>query len=173
MSVRKIALISICSLVGFLTAVSVNHYHRAEKSSKIKAANLFGHSNRNGRNGVSISYHFDEVNANSETAQVTTEISVPLDFKGKLRFKWALGDGVHLVDGTLSGVLEEGLAKGEKKKLSIKVTGFSKETNHHILFEVNGSKDGRNINGRILLASDKESTFEDVVQHVEKIKAEE
>ena len=67
-------------------------------------------------------------------------------------------------------VRSRGSSLNESKKISISVTGFSKENNHHIGFEIYGIKNGKNVYGDALIASDIENTFENVVQNVEKIK---
>lgn len=119
---------------------------------------------------IQLELKFDEVKTNSEKALVTAEISMPFDFNDKLYFRWKLGQDVYITEGSLTGEII-GLTKNETKKIYLTVTGFSKETNHHIGFEVYGIKNGKNIFGDALIASDLESTFENTVQNVERIKA--
>ncbi|MCC2678913.1 MAG: hypothetical protein K0R29_1489 [Pseudobdellovibrio sp.] len=112
----------------------------------------------------------EKVQTDSETASVTALVSMPFEFNNNLNFKWKLGEGVKIVEGTELGVIQ-GMRAGQVVEIKIKVNGFSLMQNHHIAFEVNGSLNGRNIHGQALIASDAENTFENIVQNVEHIKA--
>ena len=112
----------------------------------------------------------EEAVANSEKVQISAEFMLPFDFDEQLHFRWKLGQDVILIDGALSGQVN-GLTKNITKKLTLVVTGFSKETNHQVGFEISGIKNGKNIFADGLIASDLENTFENIVQNVEKIKA--
>jgi len=112
----------------------------------------------------------EKVETDSETAVVTALVSMPFDFNSNLNFKWKLGEGVKIVEGTQLGEIQ-GIRAGQVVEIKIKVNGFSLMQNHHIAFEVNGSLNGRNIHGQALIASDAENTFENIVQNVEQIKA--
>lgn len=119
---------------------------------------------------IQLKLNADEARSNSEKVEISAEFKLPFDFTNNLHFRWKLGEDVMLVDGVLSGQVN-GLIGNESKKLTITVTGFSKETNHQIGFEISGIKNGKNIFADGLIASDLENTFENIVQNVEKIKA--
>ncbi|MGZ3691137.1 MAG: hypothetical protein ACXVAX_06525 [Pseudobdellovibrio sp.] len=119
---------------------------------------------------LNVKITFDEAQKNSEVVTVTAHIKTPFDFKSPLNFKWKLGENVTLEEGLLTGAVDE-LLSSEEKTLSIKVKGFSREKNHHIAFEIKGFQNNHQINGDALAASDLESTFENTVQNVERIKA--
>ncbi len=112
----------------------------------------------------------DKASTNSEKVEISAEFTLPFDFGDQLHFRWKLGPDVMLIDGALSGQVN-GLTGNESKKLTITVTGFSKENNHQVGFEISGIKNGKNIFADGLIASDFENTFENIVQNVEKIKA--
>ncbi len=119
---------------------------------------------------IQLRLNYDKVELDSEKAAVTAEINMPFDFNDKLFFKWKLGQDVVLTDGEISGEIST-LLKNETKKVMISVSGFSKENNHQIGFEIYGVKNGKKIFGDAMITSDIESTFENTVQNVEKIKA--
>ncbi len=119
---------------------------------------------------IQLKLNADEASSNSEKVEISAEFRLPFDFSDQLHFRWKLGQDVMLVDGALSGQVN-GLIGNESKKLTITVTGFSKETNHQVGFEISGIKNGKNIFADGLIASDLENTFENIVQNVEKIKA--
>lgn len=121
---------------------------------------------------IQLKMNFEKAKLNSEKVEISAEVQMPFDFNDKLYFRWKLGQDVILAEGELSGEIN-GLFKNEVKKVSLWVTGFSKENNHHIGFEIYGIKNGKNIYGDALIASDIENTFENIVQNVEKIKASE
>lgn len=112
----------------------------------------------------------DEAANNAEKITVKAELTMPFDFNERLYYRWKLGENVTLVSGELTGELPA-LVKGTTVAASIEVLGFSRETNHHIAFEIFGHQNGRTISGDSLIASDPENTFENTVQNVERIKA--
>ncbi|MEQ1723740.1 MAG: hypothetical protein ABL930_11230, partial [Pseudobdellovibrio sp.] len=119
---------------------------------------------------IQIDFAADSVENDSDTAQVYVKLIMPFDFDADLNYTWKLSEGVSLLDGNLKGQLK-GLKKNEPQTITISVKGFSKKVNRQIGFEVYGTKNGHKIYGDIIMASDKENTFEDIVQNVEKIKA--
>ncbi|MEK6628007.1 MAG: hypothetical protein AABY53_05230 [Bdellovibrionota bacterium] len=119
---------------------------------------------------IQVRLNSDEKQSNTEKVEISAEVSTPFDFTDKLYFKWQLGQDVILVSGELAGEIHS-LLKNEPKKIYLTVTGFSKENNHHVRFEISGTKNGKSIYGDALIASDLENTFENTVQNVEKIKA--
>ena len=119
---------------------------------------------------IRLKLNFENAKSDSEQVAVTAQISMPFEYTDKLFFKWKLGENVVLASGQLTGEVNSVL-KDEKKTITIFVTGFSKEINHHIGFEVSGIKNGKTIFADALIASDLENTFENTVRQVEKIKA--
>lgn len=120
---------------------------------------------------IKLKLNAEKADTNSEKVEISAEFKLAFDFNDQLHYRWKLGQDVILVDGDLNGQVN-GLTGNEPKKLTITVTGFSKETNHQIGFEISGIKNGKNIFADGLIASDMENTFENIVQNVEKIKAE-
>lgn len=112
----------------------------------------------------------DHVATDAEKTTVRAELTMPFDFNNRLNYRWKLGENVILHEGSLTGELNN-LPKGTTDSIQITVSGFSKENNHHIAFEIFGHESRRTISGDSLIASDPESTFEDIVQNVERIKA--
>ena len=119
---------------------------------------------------IQVKLNFKEVATDSEKTEITAVISMPFDFNDKLYFKWKLGPAVVLSEGELSGEIQ-GLLKNDPKEITLKITGFSKEANHHIGFEIHATQNSKKIYGEAFAASDLENTFENTVQNVEKIKA--
>lgn len=120
---------------------------------------------------IKLKLNSDKASSNSEKVEISAEFKLAFDFSDQLHYRWKLGPYVMLVEGELSGQVN-GLTGNVTKKLTITVTGFSKETNHQVGFEISGIKNGKNIFADGLIASDMENTFENIVQNVEKIKAE-
>lgn len=119
---------------------------------------------------IQLKLNFDKAESNSEKVQISADVSLPFDFNDKLFFRWKLSQDVFLVDGEITGQLV-GLKANEVRNISISVTGFSRENNHHVGFQIYGIKNGKTIFADALVASDLENTFENTVQNVEKIKA--
>ena len=172
MSVKKYVLIILLLLIFGV----VGHYSKnLDVSSQSSKTPRFLQSQFSSKGVVDrviqLKLNFETVQSNSEMAEVVAHVQMPFDFKDKLYFKWKLGEGVVLSVGELSGELN-GLLKNEPKKIYLKVTGFSQEINHQIGFEIFGIRNNKKIYADALVASNLESTFENTVQNVEKIKAE-
>jgi len=176
MSIKKWALASILVLASGL---SIYIFTNIKPSSRNSAAFLQSKFTSKGiiNRLIQIKLNFSKAKADSEKVEISANVSMPFDFNEKLYFKWQLGPDVILAEGELSGEIN-GLLKTENKKIFLTVKGFSKESNHHIRFEVRGAindaqsaKYGKNIYGDALIASDFENTFENTVQNVERIKA--
>lgn len=121
---------------------------------------------------IQLRLNFNSVKLNSEKTEIIANVNMPYDFKDKLYYKWKLSEGVVLSAGQqLEGELN-GLLKNEHKNIKLEVTGFSQEINRQIRFEIFGLKNGQQIYADALVASNLENTFENIVQNVEKIKAE-
>ncbi len=104
-------------------------------------------------------------------SNIKVAVTVPFDFEPELQFKWLLTENVKLVSGSLAGKISHFKA-GVPQELDIQVTGFSQIENRQVAFQITGSKDGRKIFADGIVASLKDNTFENIVQNVEKIKAE-
>lgn len=105
----------------------------------------------------------------NEVVIVKTDVSLPFDFDQAAEYTWILADGVHLTEGDLSGKLVDFKAQA-KKAVQIAVTGFTEKENRQIVFRIFAEKNGRRIFADGIISSQKENTFEDIVQNVEKIK---
>lgn len=162
----------IVSVLFLSVAFSWYFYQNTRKPQKISSSFLQSEFTGKGvvDRTIQLKLNFDKKNLNSELVEISAEVRLPFDFNDKLFFRWKLGQDVFLIDGNLNGQVD-GLLKNETKKVIITVTGFSKESNHHIGFEIYGIKNGKNIFADGLIASDLENTFENTVQNVEKIKA--
>ena len=106
----------------------------------------------------------------NDNVEVIAVVSVPFNISEKLNYRWKLGEGVTLQNGELSGSVEQ-LVQLSPTVFKINVYGFSKKKNHQIGFEIIGLKNGKKLIGDALIASDFENTFENIVQNVEKLKA--
>lgn len=121
---------------------------------------------------LNVELKYDEVQSNNDVAEIKAYVTLPFTYQHSLNYKWKLGEGVEIVDGLVAGQIPELFAQ-QSRLISIKVKGFSKQTNHHIGFEIFGQTQGRGIYGDALIASDLANTFENTVQNVERIKASE
>lgn len=121
---------------------------------------------------LNVEIKYDEVLTNNDVAEIKAFVTLPFAYKHPLKYKWKLGEGVEILDGPAEGQVQELFAQ-QAHLVSIKVKGFSKQTNHHIGFEIFGQTQGRGIYGDALIASDLENTFENTVQNVERLKASE
>lgn len=106
----------------------------------------------------------------SDTVEVRATLSTPFDIAAPIKYQWKIGENVTVESGERSGELPF-LKKSEPVILVLKVKGFGQASNRHIGLEVTSSYHGRSLFGEALIASDPESTFEDTVQNVERIKA--
>lgn len=107
-----------------------------------------------------------------EETEVVAFVSLPFNFSGQLQYKWTLGQNVTLVEGSLTGSSSGEFQQDTSQPFKIIVRGYDKTQLRHIGFEIWGDKNGRRIFADGLISSQKENSFEDVVQHVEKMKAE-
>jgi hypothetical protein len=121
---------------------------------------------------LNVEVKYDEVQFNSDVAEIKAYVTLPFSYQHPLKYKWKLGQGVELVEGSVEGTVSELFAQ-QTHLISIKVKGFSKQENHHVGFEIFGQTQGRGIYGDALVASDLENTFENTVQNVERLKASE
>ncbi|MBY0553062.1 hypothetical protein K2P97_00940 [bacterium] len=166
---NKIIISSALSIVVAIGIIAFNHKKKSNRERPQRLTSMFS-SKGVGDRIINLAMHADEVNTNEELAEVSVDISMPFSFDSSVYYKWKLGEGVTLIEGPQSGQLA-GISHTQSLKLRIKVKGFSKQINHQVGFEIYGFKNGRKIYGDSIIASDKESTFEDIVQNVEKIKA--
>ena len=108
----------------------------------------------------------------SPATSVVAAVSLPFDHDGDLKYQWLLTEKVNLKSGKLSGTLSN-FKKQKNYEVPIEVIGFSSTENQQIVFRISGTKNGRKMQSDAIIASKKESTFEDIVQNVERIKADE
>lgn len=114
----------------------------------------------------------DTSDLSKNKVDVIAQVSVPFNFNEELRYKWTLGQNVVLKQGVLEGSIGKGLKKDTLEKISIQVQGFNINDRRHIGFEIWGTKNGRRIYADGLISSQKENSFENIVQNVERLKAE-
>lgn len=170
MSIKK-------GIVGsvFLASVVFTFFYFQKKSAGLPPRAQFLQSKFTSKGivdrAIKLKLNADNASSNSEKVEISAEFKLAFDFNDQLHFRWKLGPDVRIVDGDLSGQVN-GLTGNESKKVTITVTGFSKETNHQVGFEISGIKNGKNIFADGVIASDMENTFENIVQNVEKINAE-
>lgn len=107
-----------------------------------------------------------------EVSTIKVSIESFKSFQSGLFYNWNLPENVELVEGSLSGDLQE-FAANQTKELTIKVKGYSKETKNFISFTIKGNIADKKIERDLLVSSRPEDSFEYVVQEVEKAKAEE
>ncbi|MBC7467087.1 MAG: hypothetical protein H7256_13945 [Bdellovibrio sp.] len=120
---------------------------------------------------INIKIKEDEVAKNDkDVVKIRTQISMPFDFDENLDYKWILTENIQIKEGQLNGQIKNLKAK-HSITVEISVTGFSTVANRQIIFQVSGFKNGRRVFADGIIASQKESTFEDIVQNVEKIRA--
>ncbi|MBC7420886.1 MAG: hypothetical protein H7328_09170 [Bdellovibrio sp.] len=117
-----------------------------------------------------ISIQLSSKNTDSETQEITAEISMPFDYAETLQYKWNLAENVVIAAGDLSGVVDN-LKASSPTKIKILVKGFVNNESRFISFEAVGQTTSRRIYGESLLASQAEKSFENIVQNVERIKA--
>lgn len=118
----------------------------------------------------SIQIELSSENLPNGNQQITAEIKLAFDHSDALTFKWGLGENVKIVSGELEGKISN-FESNRPKKIQLLVNGFTESENRHINFEVLGEKNNRRLYGDSLLASKPETTFENTVQNVERIKA--
>lgn len=110
--------------------------------------------------------------SDSTRTEVIAFVSLPFDLNESVQYKWTLGQNVFLLEGALEGTSDKGFRKDIPRKIRLVVKGFTPDQLRHIGFEVWVQSHGRPLFAEGLISSQKENSFEDVVQHVEKIKAE-
>lgn len=172
MSVKKQILIFIF-LGGALGLSFFLNYTHKDKYSPMKpnyVPSLFASQGANAKT-IQVKLKSDPIQTDNEINEVKAFVSMPFDYTGEFYYTWTIGEGVTVESGNLSGKFQN-LTANEIKTLSIFVKGFSKETNHHIKFDIFTVKNNRRLLGGAFTASKPEDTFENIVQNVEKIKAE-
>ena len=120
---------------------------------------------------INIKIKEDEIAKNDQDPiKIKTKITMPFDYDETLDYKWILTENVQLTEGNLTGQIKN-LKANKPVSVEIYVTGFSNLANRQVIFQISGVKNGRRIFADGIIASQKEKTFEDIVQNVEKIKA--
>ena len=155
----KKLLIASTPLLLILFMISYWSNHQAVHNTKPEILRSQFSSEGNGYRIVSIQLDYTKVTTNKEAVEVKAFVTMPFSYNEKLKYRWRLGQDVELIAGALEGELEN-LIKGEAKVISLRVKGFSFETNRHIRLEVVGQNKTRAIYGDALIASDFENTFE-------------
>jgi hypothetical protein len=109
----------------------------------------------------------------NEIVEVTAKISVPFNYHFPVLYSWKLGPEVKLISGELSGNISEGISANQTVEVKIQVKGYTKTVNRHIWFEARSSTAGHALVSEMVGVSNMENTFENIVQNVERIKAQE
>ena len=120
---------------------------------------------------IQIDLQYDSVKTHSEDVEIKAFVSMPFSYSPVLHYKWKLGEGVIVTNGSLTGQITN-LVKGEPQLITLNVKGFGLESNHQVGFEVIGSQSAQKLYGDAMIASNLEDTFENTVQNVERLKAE-
>lgn len=177
MSIKKLQL---SFLLVFVMGLGI--YHQPDRTYYATQKNFIPHFNisqYSSRGPVDRIIHVEfktssvhKVGFSSGLSEVTAFVSMPFDFSGPLHYKWTLGQNVSVIDGTLEGDLANGIKKDTTQKVKLIVQGFDQTELRHIGFEISADKNGRRLYAEGLISSQKENSFEDIVQHVEKMKAE-
>ncbi len=107
----------------------------------------------------------------SGETEITANIILPFDLREELHFKWTLGQNVILQEGLLEGISPDGIKKNQIEKIKITVKGYTVDQLRHIGFEVWALHGERRLYADGLISSQQEKSFENIVQHVEKMKA--
>ena len=100
--------------------------------------------------------------------EITAQVSLPFNFDDELHYKWILGQNVILKEGTLEGIVGRNFRKDQMVQVSISVQGFSAENLRHVGFEVWGKRNERRLFADGLISSQKENSFENIVQNVDR-----
>ncbi len=101
-------------------------------------------------------------------SEVTALMQVPSDYAGTLTYKWMLGEGLKISEGSQTGQLSADQQK--KFSTSIKVSGFNEPTKRFIRFEILSDDPQRRLFADGLISSDQENSFEQIVKEVEEYK---
>lgn len=119
---------------------------------------------------IQVELKYETVKTHNEEVEIKALVSMPFSYSSPLNYKWKLSEGVTITDGSLAGQID-GLVKGEPKMITLHVKGFGLESNHQIGFEVMGQRAEQAVYGDAMIASNLEDTFENTVQNVERLKA--
>ena len=119
---------------------------------------------------IQIELKYDQVKTHNEDVEIKAYVTMPFSYSAALNYKWKLGEGVSSTEGALTGQLSH-LLKGEPQLITLRVKGFGQESNHQVGFEVIGERAEQKLYGDAMIASDLEDTFENTVQNVERLKA--
>jgi hypothetical protein len=169
MSLKKGLLLFL--LVGFFaTFMYVDPNLTKKETSRFINTSVFSSKGVVART-IQVHLNADSAESDNESVEVVATVSVPFDINEPLNYRWKLGEGVTLQQGELTGTVKQ-LLQNNPTTFKINVYGFSKQNNHQIGFEILGLKNRKKLIGDALIASDFENTFENIVQSVEKIKAE-
>lgn len=103
----------------------------------------------------------------SEISLIKATISTPYDYNAPLQYKWKLGSGVILNQGSLTGTMSS-LKKDQTFDIVIAVKNFNTKEPRFVRFEVFGTDANKRIFSDGIVSSNQESSFESVVQEVEK-----
>ena len=165
--------ILIClSLLIVMGSVSYAVYRKTTQSSRPKPFLLQSVFTSKGVTTriIQIELQYEQVKTHNEDIEIKAYVTMPFSYSSALNYKWKLGEGVSITEGALTGQLNN-LVKGESQLITLRVKGFGQESNHQIGFEVIGERAEQKLYGDAMIASTLEDTFENTVQNVERLKA--
>lgn len=111
-----------------------------------------------------------KLNLNKSTiSTIRARISVPYDYSSKIVYKWKLGQDVKLAEGSqLIGEISS-LKKSTPVDVYLRVENFNSQNQKFVRFEAFGTDPKRKIFVDGIVSSNQETSFESIVQEVEKI----
>ncbi len=107
----------------------------------------------------------------NEISQITATVRLPENYKDSVKYKWMLGAGVTLTDGSLEQILKP-TEDNQNLKIKILVRGFNSLPTKHVRFEIIGENSDRRIFADGIVSSNQENSFEAIVKNVEQYKKE-
>jgi len=103
-------------------------------------------------------------------SEISARVQIPSDYPGTLTYKWMLGEGVKITEGTQTGQVN---SENQKEiSISIKVAGFTTPPQKFVRFEIISDNPQRRLFVDGLVSSDQENSFEQIVKEVEEYKKE-
>ncbi len=108
----------------------------------------------------------------NSSGTIRAVVSLPYDYNFPLQYKWKLGQNVKLQDGYILTGSIPSLKKDSPVEITISVDEFQAKEARFARFEVFGTDPNKRIFSDGIISSQQESSFESIVQEVEKIHAE-
>ncbi len=161
---------AVIALGGFVGFASVKFFSQPNENNRGLASLTFSKlgSEQFAKSLFNIKISHEELaQSNDDFSVVTVTIEAIKSFPAGLSYSWSLPDTANLIDGELSGSLEE-FSAHQTKEFRIKVKGYSREVRTYISFAIRGGLDNKGVDRDVLISSRPEDSFEYVVQEREK-----